>query len=91
MEINNPNQPINQSEAPVQPVSKPVNKKGGLFPIILGVLLLLVLIGGGAYCLGTQNGISGTIISHADEGYFDNIQVSIGRRTGFGTTDSVGI
>ncbi|MBU3979087.1 hypothetical protein KKE68_05305 [Patescibacteria group bacterium] len=55
MEINNPNQPINPPIAPIQPVSNPVNKQGGFFPIILGVLILLVLAGGGAYYLGTRN------------------------------------
>lgn len=55
MEINTPNQPINPPITPIQPISKPVNKHGGFFPIILGVLILLVLVGGAAYYLGTKN------------------------------------
>lgn len=55
MEINKPNQPVNPPETPTQPVLNPVNNKKSFFPIILGVLLLFVLVGGGAYYLGKQN------------------------------------
>lgn len=54
MEINSLNQRINPSEAPVQPVLNPVNKKIGFLPMILVGLLLLVVVGIGAYYLGTQ-------------------------------------
>lgn len=57
MEENNPNQSINSYETsiPPQPVSNLIKNKKGFFPIILGVLVLLVIVGGGAYYLGTQN------------------------------------
>lgn len=57
MEENNPNQPVNPPETPIQDqsVSSPVNNQRGFFPIILGVLVLLIVVGGGAYYLGTQN------------------------------------
>jgi len=51
MEMDNTNQP----ETPVQPISNPVHNQKGFFPIILGVLVLLLVVGGGAYYLGTQN------------------------------------
>lgn len=57
MDTNNPNQPVN---TPVTPVQKPnpeypvKNQKGNL-PIILGVFVLLLMVGGGVYYLGTQN------------------------------------
>lgn len=56
MEENNPNQSVNPSGPFVQtqPVSNSVNNQKGFFPIILGVLVLLLVIGGGAYYLGTQ-------------------------------------
>jgi hypothetical protein len=53
MELNN-NQSADVVEAPVQPVQHPINNQRGNFPIILGVLVLLLAVGGGAYYLGTQ-------------------------------------
>lgn len=53
--MNNTDQPANPDESLTQPVQHPVNNQRGNFPIILGVLILLLLIGGGAYYLGTQN------------------------------------
>lgn len=57
MEENNSNQSANLSESPAQtqPVSNPINNQKGFFPIILGVSILLIVVGGGAYYLGTQN------------------------------------
>jgi len=53
--MNNTNPPVNSTEIPTQSTPHPVNNQRGFFPIILGVLMLLVVIGGGAYYLGTQN------------------------------------
>lgn len=64
MDINNPNQPVNPPETPIQDqsVSSPVNNQKGFFPIILGVLVLLLIVGAGAYYLGLKgsNLITGT-------------------------------
>lgn len=56
MEINNQNQPIDSTKIPVQspPIFNLVNNQRGFFPIILGVLVLLIVVGGGAYYLGVQ-------------------------------------
>lgn len=51
----NASQPINNPETPAQSVTPPVNNQRSNFPIILGVLALLLVVGGGAYYLGTQN------------------------------------
>lgn len=56
MDVNEPNQTVNPSEAPSQPIQHPINNQRGNFLIILGVLVLLLVVGGGAYYLGTQNG-----------------------------------
>jgi hypothetical protein len=55
---NNSNQLANPSVTPVQtPVPQhPIKNPRGNFPIILGVLVLLLVVGGGAYYLGIQNG-----------------------------------
>lgn len=52
MDANDTNQSVNPSEAPVQAM-QPINNQRGNFPIILGVLVLLLIVGGGAYYLGT--------------------------------------
>lgn len=56
MEINNADQTVTPAETPVQSytVSNPANNHRGFFPIILGVCVLLFVVGGGAYYLGTQ-------------------------------------
>lgn len=56
MEIDNSNQPVNPSKIPVQSqsVSTPVNNQKGFSPIVLGILVLLIVVAGGAYYLGTQ-------------------------------------
>lgn len=58
MEENNPNQPANPAENSVQTQITPnqVHNQRGFFPIVLGILVLLIVVGGGAYYLGTQNG-----------------------------------
>lgn len=53
MEVNSPNQPETSTQP--HPVQTPVINQKGFFPIILGVLVLLLVVGGGAYYLGTQN------------------------------------
>lgn len=56
MEMRNTNQAVNIPETPAQPepistiLSKPINK----LPLIISGVLLLFLVGGGAYYLGTQ-------------------------------------
>ncbi len=62
MEVNNSKPSVNSHENPVQsqPTSHPtlehpVKNPRGNHPIILGVLVLLFIVGGGAYYLGTQN------------------------------------
>ena len=52
--MNNTNQPVNPSETPVQSTPAPLNNKRGFFLAVLGVLVLLVVVGSGAYYLGTQ-------------------------------------
>lgn len=55
--MNNPTQPVNPTQIPVQPQSPqelPANNQKGFLPIILGVIVLLVIVAGGAYYLGTQ-------------------------------------
>lgn len=54
MEENNPNQSINSYETsiPPQPVSNPIKK--GFFPIILGVLVFLIVVGGTMYLFTTK-------------------------------------
>ncbi len=58
MDTNDPIQPVNPPENPVQtqPVQVPVNNSKSLLPFILGGLVLLGVVGVGAYYLGTQNG-----------------------------------
>lgn len=51
---NNTNQSVNPIETPTQPIQELVNNKQGNVPIILGVLVLLLVVGGGSYYLGTQ-------------------------------------
>ncbi|OGK09497.1 hypothetical protein A2767_03250 [Candidatus Roizmanbacteria bacterium RIFCSPHIGHO2_01_FULL_35_10] len=56
MDINNANQPVNP---PITSVQNPIpehqaNNQRGSFPLIAGVLVLLLVVGGGAYYLGTQ-------------------------------------
>ncbi len=55
-EMNNPNQPVNSSQTTIesQSISNPANYQKGFFPVILGVLVLLLAVGGGVYYLGTQ-------------------------------------
>lgn len=55
MDANDTNQSINSPETPSQPIQYPVNNQRGNFLIILGALVLLLVVGGGAYYLGTQN------------------------------------
>lgn len=55
MEENTPNQPINSTKTTAQPTLNPINNQRGNLPIILGVIFLLLIVGGGAYYLGTQN------------------------------------
>jgi len=57
MEMENSNQPVSPFEMPVQspPVSYPAKNQKGFFPIILGALVLLAVVGVGAYYLGTRN------------------------------------
>lgn len=55
MDVNESNQPANPVEASAQSIQDPVNNQRGNFPIILGVLVLLIVVGGGAYYLGTQH------------------------------------
>lgn len=52
--MNNTSQLTDAVQTPTQPVQHPLNNQRGNFSIILGVLVLL-LVGGGAYYLGTQN------------------------------------
>jgi len=54
---NNSNQPANSSEDPIQsqPIPNAVNNQKSNFPIILGILLLLIVVAIGAYYLGAQN------------------------------------
>jgi hypothetical protein len=54
MDTNNPTPPLNPSESPAQP-QQPVNNQKRFLPIILGVLVLLAAVIGGAYYFGTQN------------------------------------
>src|SRR3989338_2621572 len=54
MEANDNNQLTNPVETPVQPSQHSVNNQRGNFPIVLGVLVLLFVVGGGAYYLGIQ-------------------------------------
>ena len=71
MEDNSPNQPVSPSDTPVQPqpITNQVSHQRGFFPIILGVLVLLLVVGGGAYYLGTQQNKaqtgSETILQHS--------------------------
>lgn len=54
MESNNPTQEINFSKSFQQPISEQLVKQKGLLPIpIIGMILLLVIVGVGAYYLGT--------------------------------------
>lgn len=55
MDANQSNQPVNYPEVPTQPIQHSVNNKKGNLPIIFGVIFLLLIVGGGAYYLGTQN------------------------------------
>lgn len=55
MEKNNSSESVNPSEAPIQPIQHPINNQKGNFPIILGVLVLLLVIGGGAYYFGKMS------------------------------------
>lgn len=58
MELNTSTQSVNPSEIPAQPQPiqpPPVNNQKGFLPIILGIFVLLLVVGGGAYYLGTQN------------------------------------
>lgn len=52
---NSTNQSIDTS---TQPVQHPINNQRGNLPIILGVLVLLLLVGGGTYYLSTQRNTS---------------------------------
>lgn len=70
METENINQPTNNPiVSPVQPQVQPVpnslmNQKGFL-PLMFGILILLVVIGGGAYYLGTQkSGLTNQVIDN---------------------------
>lgn len=56
MESNNSNQPTNSPTIPVHPqsIQNPVKTQRGYFPLILGVIVLLIVVAGGAYYLGTQ-------------------------------------
>lgn len=54
MEENISNQPVNPTEIITQPTSNLINNQRGNILIILGVLFLLLIVGGGAYYLGTQ-------------------------------------
>lgn len=56
METNNTNKPVNSPSIPAQsPILKhPVINQRGNLPIILAVLVLLLVVGSGAYYLGTQ-------------------------------------
>ncbi|CAN5118759.1 hypothetical protein BH11PAT1_BH11PAT1_6460 [soil metagenome] len=60
MDINNTKSPISPSETPIQTQSSSnlTHNQRGFFPLILGLLVPLLLVGGGAYYLGTQNKIS---------------------------------
>lgn len=66
METNNPNQPVNTSEIPVQtqPIANSIKNPRGFLLIISGILILLVIVGGGAYYLGTQKSNTSTPISN---------------------------
>lgn len=56
MEMNSAKQPANPAGTPTEPAQHPVNSQRGNFLIILGILVLLLIVGGGTYYLGTQNG-----------------------------------
>lgn len=60
METTNPNRPVDPSETPVQSQSifNPANIQRGFFAIILGVSVLLVVVGVGAYYLRTKKNSS---------------------------------
>ncbi len=55
MEINNDNKSVNPVETSTLPVPQPRNNQRRNFLIILSVLFLLIVVGVGAYYLGTQN------------------------------------
>jgi hypothetical protein len=57
MEMNNANQQVSAPATPNQNIVRehPVKNQRGNFPIILGVFVLLLVVGSGAYYLGTQN------------------------------------
>lgn len=55
--MNNANQPVNPVKTPAQFTSNPINNRKGNLPIILGVLVLLLVVGGGAYYFGTQSNL----------------------------------
>lgn len=61
MSVNESNQPVNPSEIPTPPIQHTVSNERGNFLIILGTLVLLVVVGGGAYYLGTQRGSSNQV------------------------------
>jgi len=51
----NRNQPVNHVETPRQPAEHPIKNKRGNFPIIIGVLVLLLVILFSAYYTGALN------------------------------------
>ena len=77
METVNPNQSPDSSENPVQTrtVLNQANNQRGFFPIILGVLILLIVVGAGVYYLGIQN--DKTIIKNKDIQPKTNIQNTV--------------
>ncbi|MDA1079851.1 MAG: hypothetical protein O2840_04160 [bacterium] len=63
MEIDDPTHSVTPSEIPVQPLStqpSPVNYQKNFLPIIFGVMVLILVVGSGAYYLGTQQNNSST-------------------------------
>ncbi len=54
MEPNELNQSVNPAVTPNQPTQHPIHNQRGNFPIILGIIVLLLVVGSGAYYLGTQ-------------------------------------
>lgn len=57
MDTNNPTPKVNPSENPAQPqpISHPVHNQRGNVPIIIAGIILLLVVGSGAYYWGMQN------------------------------------
>lgn len=54
MEKNTINQPTNPLKTPTQSVQQPTNNQRSRLPIVLAALVLLLVVGSGAYYVGTQ-------------------------------------